>query len=65
MTALRWNSASVPNPGSREAQAAGCVCPVLDNGYGRGYMGGMEDESGETIFVRVIGCPLHAPEEKR
>ena len=28
------------NPGSDEAIAAGCTCPVIDNGHGRGYMGG-------------------------
>ena len=28
-----------PNPGSKEAQVLGCVCPVLDNSYGKGYLG--------------------------
>lgn len=28
-----------PNPGSDEAIASGCTCPVIDNGHGRGYMG--------------------------
>ena len=46
---------TVPNPGSREALARGCVCPVLDNGHGRGY-GRWE---GETVFVRRYDCPLH------
>ena len=31
-----------PNPGSKEAQVLGCVCPVLDNSYGRGYLGNGE-----------------------
>jgi hypothetical protein len=43
----------VPNPGSEEAQAQGCTCPVWDNHYGRGYMGQ------PNVFVRVEGCPLH------
>lgn len=52
---------SAPNPGSSEAIALGCICPVLDNGHGRGYWGGMRDEDGELLFSIVIGCPLHAP----
>ena len=51
---------SVPNPGSDAAREQGCICPVLDNGHGRGYMG-YEDENGEPVFVTVVGCPLHAP----
>lgn len=48
-----------PNPGSREAIALGCECPVIDNGHGRGYMGGMKDSNGETLFVVTLFCPLH------
>jgi transcriptional regulator with XRE-family HTH domain len=51
-----------PNPGSKEAQVLGCVCPVLDNSYGKGYLG-----DGEKFgFVMNENCPLHAPttEEK-
>lgn len=51
-----------PNPGSREAQAEGCICPVLDNGHGKGYMGGVKDDDGNTVFVMVTTCPLHSPE---
>ena len=51
-----------PNPGSREAVVQGCICAVIDNGHGRGYLGGMKDfESGETMFVVTVGCPLHSP----
>ena len=41
------------NPGSRPAIAAGCTCPVLDNGHGRGFRGiaGM--------FVYNEWCPIH------
>lgn len=43
----------VPNPGSDEAIAQGCTCPVLDNEHGRGYMGI------PNVFVRSEKCPLH------
>ena len=47
------------SPGSDEAIAAGCTCPVIDNGYGRGCMGGVKDEQGRTVFVISGDCPLH------
>ena len=43
----------IPNPGSPEAVSAGCRCPVMDNGHGRGYIG----QTG--IFVMSADCPLH------
>ena len=50
---------SKPNPGTQEAIDKGCTCPVLDNEYGRGYMG----VSG--MFVYTGGCPVHEfPKEK-
>ena len=50
------------NPGSPEAVAAGCTCPRLDNGHGRGYLGGVKDQkTGETLFVYTVGCPVHHP----
>ena len=42
------------SPGSDEAVAAGCLCPVLDNARGRGAWG-----SDGEIFWRVADCPLH------
>lgn len=48
---------SKPDPGSDEAIALGCTCPVLDNGRGRGYMG----QPG--IYVYTIGCPVHPWED--
>jgi len=42
----------VPNPGSHRAKSLGCICPVLDNSHGKGYM-----EQG--VFVIAIGCELH------
>lgn len=43
----------VPNPGSDAALDRGCLCPVLDNGHGRGYMGMPH------VFVYRADCPLH------
>jgi hypothetical protein len=40
-------------PGSRKAVQLGCVCPVMDNSYGGGYMG-VDD-----VFVVRKDCPLH------
>lgn len=55
-----------PNPGSDEAKAQGCTCPVWDNAHGKGYMGGVEDPiSGETLFVVSFGCPLHGKQATR
>lgn len=48
-----------PTPGSYEAIAEGCKCPVLDNAHGFGYLGGVKDESGATVFVVNGDCPLH------
>lgn len=42
-----------PNPGTREAGEAGCTCPVMDNSYGKGYMGQ------EGVFVYTMSCPIH------
>lgn len=44
-----------PNPGSPDATALGCTCPVLDNAFGAGAWGT------STLFWRTVGCPLHAP----
>ena len=40
-------------PGSDEAIAAGCKCPVLDNAHGKGWlgMGG--------VYVMREDCPIH------
>ena len=43
----------IPNAGSDEAVDLGCTCPIMDNEYGKGYMG-MED-----VFVFNTECPLH------
>lgn len=42
---------SAPKPGSDEAVALGCTCPVLDNGRGKGRADGNFWVNGD--------CPLH------
>jgi hypothetical protein len=55
------------NPGSQEAIAKGCRCPVLDNGHGEGaYV----DKDGVAQFWINVDCPLHGlnasePEESQ
>lgn len=56
---------SAPNPGSPEAIALSCSCPVIDNGNGKGWMGGVKDENGDTVFVYTVGCKVHSPELPR
>jgi len=52
-------TSAVPNPGSDEALACGCTCPVIDNGHGRGYLGGIKRADGSGVFVYTVGCPVH------
>ena len=48
--------AVIPNPGSPEAVEQGCLCPVIDNHYGKG----IEMERGPSpIFTFNMECPLH------
>lgn len=47
----------VPNPGSDEALADGCLCPVIDNGHGRGLDVGRP----ERQFIFDGHCRLHPP----
>lgn len=45
-----------PRPGSPEARALGCCCPVLDNAMGRG-----RGSDGERFGWWVNkACPVHA-----
>lgn len=56
------STSAIPNPGSDEARRMGCQCPVIDNGHGRGWMGGIKNKvTGETIFIYSVGCPVHYP----
>lgn len=43
----------IPNPGTRAAEQLGCTCPIVDNEYGRGWMGQ------KNVFVYTMGCPVH------
>jgi len=40
-------------PGSDEAIAAGCICPILDNAHGKGFMGI------EGLYCYNGLCPIH------
>lgn len=44
-----------PNPGSEAAIARGCICPVMDNAHGKGWLGR------EGLWVYTVGCPVHEP----
>ena len=46
-------NARIPNPGTQDAIAQGCKCPVLDNNRGRGYVGMA------TFFIYSAECPIH------
>lgn len=48
-----------PPPGSDEAVKLGCKCPRMDNAYGRGYLGGVKDDNGGTVYVVSGDCELH------
>ena len=46
----------VPNPGSKEAIALGCLCPVLDNCGGAGFY--MMSSTQLCFYINCI-CPIH------
>jgi len=48
---MQSESRTTPNPGSEAAIAQGCICPILDNGRGKGR--------GDGNFWITEGCPLH------
>jgi hypothetical protein len=45
-----------PNPGSVEARALGCSCPLIDNGYSKGAYA---NENGDPAWWIAHECPLH------
>ena len=45
----------LPNPGSDAAIKLGCLCPIVDNHYGRGVP--MKD--GTAAFWQNAVCPVH------
>lgn len=55
----------MPNPGSPEAMAQGCLCPVKDNNGGR-VKPPAGDTQGDPNAIDgwwvTEGCPLHRPE---
>lgn len=51
----------IPNPGSEEALNDGCVCPVIDNHYGKGFSYENDDT---PHFWYTGGCPVHNPDNK-
>lgn len=50
-----------PNPGSPEAVAQGCTCPVIDNHHGKGVPIGKD---GAPLFWHSAKCPLHGEAAK-
>ena len=49
----------IPSPGSDEAIARNCTCPVMDNRRGKGAYLGKND-----MFWINAECPLHAKKPK-
>ena len=47
-----WKKEKLPPPGSAKAQTLDCICPVLDNHYGKGING---------AWWVTGGCPVHDP----
>jgi hypothetical protein len=52
-----------PNPGSPAAVALGCLCPCMENGHGKGAMGGVL-HLGSRIFWMNEDCPLHGTRQQ-
>lgn len=52
-----------PNPGSDEAIAAGCSCPVLDNAHGKGC--GYLNADCAPMFWINADCPMHGSPQAR
>ncbi len=50
-----------PNPGSDEAIEQGCVCPRIDNHFGKGVPNGDH----EPLFWYNATCELHGDTETR
>lgn len=48
-----------PNPGSKEAQEQGCICPTVDNHYGAG----IETKNG-IVFWYTENCPVHTEKSR-
>lgn len=44
-----------PAPGSDEARTQGCLCPVVDNHFGAGYLG----DGASFGWIIIADCPVH------
>lgn len=60
----RYGPMPVPNPGSREAVAQGCLCPVLDNHHGAGIPITGDNGQPTVTFWQRGDCPLHGEGER-
>jgi len=49
----------LPPPGCEDAIMMGCLCPIIDNGYGKGLG---KDENGNHLYWYSSDCPVHCPE---
>lgn len=47
-----------PAPGSDDARALGCSCPVSDNGRGQGVW---TTRDGRPLYWFASDCPVHCP----
>jgi hypothetical protein len=54
----------LPNPGSKQAVALGCTCPISDNNHGEGFPGFLSDVFGGACFVMNGDCPVHSEKKK-
>lgn len=50
------------SPGSKEAIAAGCTCPVEDNNHGEGMW---HEKRASHLFWIAYSCTIHSPEAEK
>ncbi len=48
--------------GHPDAVAAGCLCPVIDNGHGKGS--GRVDLDGNPAYWFNVNCPYHVEQDE-
>lgn len=53
------NRITIPNPGSPEAVAQGCTCPIEINCHGFGMCNGALLNGGQPLFTWHEACPIH------
>jgi len=54
------NKSEKPLPGTKEAEALGCICPIHDNHSGRGWGG----DGKKYGWVFTENCPLHTEKDE-